>query len=109
MTYKMFIDDERFPPDDGEKWVICRNWGDVTEMVRTRGFPRFISFDHDLGYGMASGYEIAHWLVEVDCTNNPDCVFPDDFDFYVHSQNPVGALNIESLLRRYFRFKKEGK
>jgi hypothetical protein len=30
-----------------------------------------------------------------------DFRLPADFDFYVHSQNPVGAANIEGLMRQY--------
>ena len=96
----MFIDDERFPPDTaGRAWVICRTIDEVRATISQSGFPRYISFDHDLGDGQASGKDIANWMIEADMDGTVS--IPADFDFYVHSQNPVGSRNIESLLRSY--------
>ena len=102
--YKLFIDDERFPPDDGGNWVIARTLDETKAVVAERGFPAFISFDHDLGLNTASGHEIAWWIVNTDLELS-GVLIPQQFDFYVHSQNPVGAGNIEALLREYLRFK----
>lgn len=52
MTYRLFIDDERFPSNDGNKWKIARNYRDVKLHFFGYGSPSFISFDHDLGSGM---------------------------------------------------------
>jgi hypothetical protein len=98
MTYRMFIDDERFPPSDGNEWVICRNKAEVEHALNHRGFPAFISFDHDLGEQEPSGMDIAWMLVDRDL-DSP--VIPDNFEFYVHSQNSVGAVNIKKLLENY--------
>jgi hypothetical protein len=102
MTFKLFIDDERFPPSDGDEWVICRNLVEVQAVVAERGWPNFISFDHDLGHGEPTGMDIAKWLVEYDLDNQIMC---DGFDYYVHSQNVPGTINIRGLLDGYLTLK----
>lgn len=99
MTYKMFIDDERDPPNGETDWVVCRKPQQVFFEVMLKGFPSFISFDHDLGADM-TGHDIAKDLVEEDMYRNGEMI-PQNFSFYVHSQNPVGAENIRSLLNNY--------
>lgn len=94
----MFLDDIRNPPD--EDWVVVRNFDEAIAHIEDNGCPNFISFDHDLGDQFAkTGYDLAKWLVETDL----DCsgFLPEDFDFNVHSANPVGAANIRALLRSY--------
>jgi hypothetical protein len=103
MTYKLFIDDERFPP---ESWVgtgpyrIARTSSEAQFYVDTFGMPNFISFDHDLGIyndGVEdTSINFINWLVEAVLDNRVQ--IPDNFDFYVHSQNPVGKENIESKM-----------
>ena len=105
MNYKLFIDDERFPPDDGESWVIARDYDAAISVFKTMGCPNFISFDHDLGPDSKTGFDIAKALVEM--ALNEEIVIPDDFTFYVHSQNPVGAENIRLHLNRYLKFRKD--
>ena len=102
--YKLFIDDERFPPDDGENWHLARSKGQVIDTLEKHGCPVFISWDHDLGDNTASGHDIAWMLVNTDLELEGKFI-PANFDFYVHSQNPVGAQNIENLLRGYLKFK----
>ena len=99
MTYKMFIDDERDPPNDGTAWVVCRSYHDVFWRIDFEGFPSFISFDHDLGDDL-TGYDIAKEIVNLDIDFDGNQI-PDDFSFYVHSQNPVGAENIRQYLNGY--------
>jgi hypothetical protein len=104
MSWNLFIDDERFPPNDGRDWVICRNMFQVENEIMIRDMPSFISFDHDLGENEPTGYDIAKWLVEIDMISvNELCRFPDNFAFYVHSQNPIGKANIESYLNNYMK------
>lgn len=98
MSYRMFIDDERFPPGYINLWTICRTMDQVKAAIALQGFPCFISFDHDLGDGQPSGMDIAKWLVELDLNEQ---VIPSGFEFYVHSQNPVGEANIRLLLTQY--------
>ncbi|MFT6091850.1 cyclic-phosphate processing receiver domain-containing protein [Sulfitobacter sp.] len=109
MTYRLFIDDERFPPEDGQEWYIARNLTEVASIIKDLGPPDFISFDHDLGEEEHTGYEIAKRFVAGDLGELEGTAFdkglPKDFSFYVHSQNPVGAKNICSLLNGYLEFR----
>lgn len=91
MTYRMFLDDERDPPDDGEEWCVCRSSARAIGVMAAHGLPSRISFDHDLG-GSDTAMVVVHWLqnrlVELD-RGRP-------FTYCVHSQNPVGKANIEA-------------
>lgn len=104
--YSLFIDDERVPGSRSApvgKWVIVRSMRDAVSQVQRHGWPDFISFDHDLGDDELTGYDFAKWIVDRALDGNP---LPDDFAFDVHSQNPVGAQNIKSLLKNYLNWAK---
>ncbi len=101
---RLFLDDERFPPRDGNEWAIVRSVREARHYCREHGVPSFISFDHDLGVEQGEdGQEFAKWLIEQDL-DAPGFI-PAGFDFYVHSANPAGAKNIEGLLRQYLTFR----
>ncbi len=119
MTWNLFLDDERELADvtwapwqirekyRNEEWVIARSYGDAMIEVLNRGFPKFVSFDHDLGQKY-SGFDFAKQLVENDIISGnkesrQSYRFSSDFDFYVHSQNPIGKANIEGLLNNYMQ------
>lgn len=95
MSYRIFLDDVRMPPHDGQKWFICRSTAEFVQVLRVRGLPSFISFDHDLS-GDDTGMRAAHQLVNYVFDNG--LVLPRGFDYAVHSMNPVGASNIRSLM-----------
>jgi len=101
MSYWLFIDDERYPPRDSRNWYIARDWEDVMMYLRTHGMPSGISFDHDLGKDQHTGYDIAKFLVDLDMSNDSNFNLPAEFSFYVHSQNPIGAENIQRYLDNY--------
>ena len=96
---KMFLDDERFPVTND--FVIVRSMNEAIDYINSNGMPDFISFDHDLGDG-GTGYDLVKWIIDIDIQND---IIKSDFDFYVHSQNPIGKKNIESMLNNYLRFK----
>lgn len=86
---RLFLDDLRTVPNG---FVGVTSYKEFTDFILKNGLPDFISFDHDLGLE-ESGYDCAKWLVEF-CMDQKR-ILPD---FSVHSQNPVGKENIESLL-----------
>ena len=47
MTYKLFIDDERYPTDN--TYLIARSSAEAIHVLNRYGIPESISFDHDLG------------------------------------------------------------
>lgn len=103
---RMYLDDERVPKYEYD--VIVRSFEEAVLFVEKNGIPNFISFDHDLGCDkdgniFKSGYDFAKWLVDMDIENIH--TFPDDFKFNIHSANPVGRDNINSILESYLRFK----
>ena len=98
MTYKLFIDDERYPvtPD----WFIARNSYDAIYAVKTYGLPSEIAFDHDLGgrdTSMAFLYALSDYMLD----NN--LKFPSGFNYSIHSQNPVGSKNIDMFMNGFIK------
>lgn len=98
MVMDLYIDDERNPKSEG--WDIVRSYDEAIHYMRKNGCPKYISFDHDLGYNTPTGKDIAKWMVERDL-NDKGKFIPQDFEFNVHSANPVGAKNIAGLLKNY--------
>jgi len=99
MTYYMFLDDERDPPEDARDWVILRNSAAAIDYVLHHGQPEFISFDHDLG-GDDTAMLFVRWLLHHLAEQDAERAFT----FYVHSQNPVGRQNIISAIEGYDRY-----
>lgn len=95
---KLFVDDLRSPPD--RSWEVARTKAAVEWYLDNVGTPRFWSFDHDLGEGQESGFDIAKLLVEriLDKSVDPGAIR----SIHVHSANPVGAENIACLLRNLY-------
>jgi len=115
MTWNLFIDDERFLDDvtwaplkvqekyRNEEWIICRTRAEVYSAIYQKGFPSYISFDHDLGENEDTGFDITKMIVDMDMDKFR--VMPEGFSFYVHSQNNVGKKNIESYLNNFMKHK----
>lgn len=105
--FRVFLDDIRDPqwvyPDDPYGWTTCRTKGELRNVIRVFGIPHMISFDHDLGENEPTGMDIAKWLIELDLNHK---MMPSDFTFKVHSSNPCGRENIESLLLNYLEHRK---
>lgn len=68
------------------------------DYIESKGCPAFISFDNDLMREL-EGIDLAKWLVEKDM-DNPGFI-PKDFQFFVHSQNPIAKKKIYSYLGQY--------
>ena len=52
------------------------------------------------------GVDLAKWLVEKDM-DNPGFI-PPNFQFFVHSQNPIAAERIKSYLGQYLSIRDKG-
>lgn len=101
----MFIDDERFPVKEDE-FVIVRSVKEALDNIEKLGCPQYISFDHDLGDSVPTGFDLAKELVEKDLDSGGSFL-PKDFEYYIHSANPVGKKNIDGLLEGYLSFKRK--
>jgi hypothetical protein len=114
VKYKLYLDDLRYP-DLHPDWRIARNYHDAVWMVTNYGLPYYISFDHDLAdvhyvigepIGTAhsppefTGYDFAKWFCNW-VMDNDVCL--NDFDYGVHSANPVGAENIRCYMANFMK------
>ena len=97
MTYRLFIDDIREPVDPN--WQIARTSADAIATLETLGFPRGISFDHDLG-GEDTAMIVVKRLIDLDLDAG-GAFIPLDFRYSIYSANPVGRENIRGLLDQY--------
>ena len=127
-TYNLFLDDIRNPEDHYFKdnliyeeldWIIIRNYEDFITYIEHKGIPNIISFDHDLGFDLflekdyedydpateKTGADCARLLINYCLDNN----LPVTERIYIHSQNPVGAANIQSLFETYKKLYENGK
>lgn len=109
MTYNMFLDDERCPGDvtwvalwEHVPFVIVRSVPEALDMFAEFGCPDFITFDHDLGKGAETGYDLVKHMVNMDLDSGGTFI-PEHFQFKVHSKNPIGANNIEKMLTNYLK------
>lgn len=89
---KIWLDDERTPPDNDWKW--CKTVPEAIVLM-TRDDIELISLDHDLGEEgvLATGYDFVKWMAE----NNR---WPK-YSPLIHSANPVGRKNMQSVIDRY--------
>lgn len=94
---KLYIDDLRTPLSS--EWKIVRSSTEAIDHMRVYGCPSYISFDHDLG-GEDTAIVVIKWMIECDLDFNA-AFFPSDFQFNIHSANPVGSENIRGLLEGY--------
>jgi hypothetical protein len=119
----LYLDDERTPisepPTGYEPWVVVRNYNDFKAWIDLNGMPDYVSLDHDLAEehmqdyykyqfnGIAAinyndfkektGMDCARYMIEFAMNNKvslPRLVG-------VHSHNPMGAVNIQSLVNSY--------
>lgn len=97
MSYKLFIDDERYPVTND--WIIVRSSREAIDVVKALGCPTEISFDHDLGGDDTSIVFIKEFIEMV---MDKKISIPNDFEYSIHSQNPIGRDNIKSLLSSFF-------
>ena len=119
--YNLFLDDFRRPEDafnymglpiyNLEDWVVVRNYYAFISVVQGKGIPDVVSFDHDLAdehyknqefdYNSPdsekTGYHCAKWLIDYCLDNNEE--LPKRI--IIHSMNPYGSRNIESLFKTF--------
>lgn len=130
----LFLDDIRFPCDvshyvsnpDLKKFYcetefdIVRSYNEFRDYIIDNGVPDLISFDHDLAdehyhpsmysgpevynknydsFREKTGYDCAKFLIEYCMDHGVDLPH-----YLVHSMNPSGKLNIESILDNFSKF-----
>ena len=98
---RIFIDDERFPTDNSGEWIIVRSSQEAIDLVTAQGYPEFISFDHDLG-GEDTSIGFIDWMINNTLDTGDFTKFPTNY--YIHSQNPIGARNIRGKMDGFINF-----
>lgn len=96
----IWLDDLRPKPEGYDVWA--RDYDEFVECVEKEGKHisfAHINFDHDLGEGK-NGYDCAKFLVN-HCIENGYRV-PS---YTIHSGNPVGRKNIQSIFETYNKVK----
>ena len=88
----VWLDDVRPMPEDYTVWA--KTCEEAIDALKT-GQVTAMSFDHDLGEGMRTGYDVAKW-VEAEAYAgrlNP-------FSWFVHPDNPAGAKRIRAAMTK---------
>lgn len=109
MTWSLYIDDIRTPTE--AHYVLARSVDEAIKLIEERGCPAFISFDHDLG-AKERAIDLVKWLIDKDldalgASEGYHFFIPLTFRFHVHSANPVGSGNIQSLITSYLEHRKK--
>lgn len=101
MNYKLFLDDERSPPNN--EWILCRWPQEVIHRLQVfYGRVEEISLDHDLGNDeVGTGYDVLTWL-EAQVFNDPSYPVPK---IHVHSANSSARIRMLSAIESINRFK----
>ena len=95
MSWKLFLDDLRDPGPSAMDAVICRTSQEAIDEMAVRGCPEVIYFDHDLGGDDTSMVFINHLVEEL---LDGHVILPENFEYSVHSANPVGVRNIQGKM-----------
>lgn len=104
----LFIDDERYPANDGRQWHIVRSYDEaITFLESLDEGPAVVYFDNDLGHDSLEGCKIADWMIEHDMDLGGKWI-PQNFEFYAHSRNSVRVEYINGTLERYLRYRETG-
>jgi hypothetical protein len=90
---KLWHDDVRPPPDDGDCWTWAKTNHEAM-LVLAHGGIEEASLDHDLGCTPqdGSGLDLCRWMVEHDLVPR---------HVTVHSWNPAGAAAMAAALEKH--------
>lgn len=94
---KLWLDDMRDAPDDS--WTVIRKVEPAIKFIR-QFRPNTISLDHDIENRPddETFKPVAYFIGEM---YNNDVFWADDLEVRVHSDNPVGAKELQAILNDY--------
>ena len=96
-TWKYWLE-SNVPFIDRYQVIWVKTYKEFQNYINIIGMPDVICFDHDLGMD-ESGFDAAKWLIEYCMDNNSELP-----EWCIQSVNPVGSINIDSLLNSFKRF-----
>lgn len=112
--YAIYLDDTRIPESDHVthfdatgsahtyEWEIVRGPAPMRDVIRERGLPRVMSFDHDLGAD-EDGKDCARWVIEYARQHFEDPSNVLNMDVRIHSRNPKAEGRIRSEFQSFRR------
>lgn len=92
--WNLFLDDLRDPSESN--WKVARSVAEAMDLINTYGLPTAMSLDHDLGDQVPTGKDFLNTLVEM-ALDSGTLNELSQVRVIVHSANPVGRANMESL------------
>jgi hypothetical protein len=87
---RVWLDDVRAKPKDYHAHVLTAEY--AIRMIN-KGLVTHISFDHDLGDDVKTGYDVAKHIEEMAYYNKMPRI-----TWQIHSANPVGRENIKRAM-----------
>lgn len=96
-NWKLFLDDERNPTDEG--WTVARSSiMAIVTITKRKRLPKMMSLDHDLGDD-DNTMKFLKELYEIWVKHGSNV--KDIPNYIVHSANPVGSKNIISFMESW--------
>lgn len=86
---RIFLDDIRMPPEGRFDLIIVRTADEAIRLLDTNKVT-YVTFDHDLGHNVPTGYDVAKHIEKQCYFGAMKCP-----DWDIHSANPVGRENIQ--------------
>lgn len=110
MTTYIFLDDIRFPPNDGNEWTLVRDIDSAMRLLIEAWYCRnddiVLSMDHDLGVDetgkdLPDGNDL---VKKIEAAVATDPSFRPKLQLFVHSDNCVEQGQMEAGIRSIYRF-----
>jgi 5'-nucleotidase len=98
MSWKLFLDTERFPKDTS--WQIARSVAEATQLISQQGYPSELSLDYMMAEGEATCLDFLKTLTDDVMTGWPNLDFPA-VKFECHSDDIDGRCKILGLWRSF--------
>lgn len=95
---KLWIDDLRRPPDNTYVWVksVAEATATISQYAQETDNV-FLSFDHDAGNYYNDGGD---YIRVLDWLETSGLVNPTTWTFHIHSMNPVGVMNMRTIIHK---------
>lgn len=100
MTWKLYLDDLRAPPDGS--WTVARSVEAAWHHIRTYGLPLEMSLDHDLGTDVDAPV-LLHSIIEAYLDGDACFLGAKGVGIHVHSANPSGVENLYGLWNSFLK------
>ena len=106
MTWKLWLDDDALNVVTPERhapggYTYALSSAQAIKLVEENGPPFFMDLDHDLGLLQNGDCDTAMIFLKWLLNTYPDA----EFEYEIHSKNPVGRANIKSYIDSYVKSK----